>query len=67
MCRDESDEEGEEVEGDVGQDQMQDGALLRPGEQAVHEDGMQPDDAQATATKRTRPKLTYEMLTVFSL
>ena len=67
MCRDESDEEGEEVEGDVGQDQMQDGALLRPGEQAVHEDGMQPDGALATATKRTRPKLTYEMLTVFSL
>lgn len=46
---------------------MQDGALLRPGEEAVHEDGMHHQAAQAAATKPTRPKLTYEMLTVFPL
>lgn len=64
VCRDGgSDDEGEEFEGDA-QEQMQGGALLRPGEEAVHEDGIQPNDAQQASAKRSRPKLTYEMLTV---
>lgn len=61
--RDDSDDGEDELGGGVDQEQRQDGAVLRPGEEAVHEDGLQPDDAPTGGTKRTRPKLTYEMLT----
>lgn len=66
MYRDDSDDGEDELEGGVGQEQRQDGAVLRPGEEAVHEDGLHPDDALTAGTKRSRPKLTYEMLTVLS-